>query len=183
MEGTTHHPGLSGYLFPLLPGEHKSQCLQRRSIIASWQGHPRIQPITNLVTFTASCIRLNPPPPVLDIITQTARAHSFAPADLTMGSHNLAASLLALLPLLSGKVAAQQAQCATLADGCSAGTAHDAALRSALARFEPDSFYGVGSDPVVFSSFLQGNTLAQIAYSCRDGSRPPPLTGSAIRTL
>ena len=85
--------------------------------------------------------------------------------------------------VLYGSAAAQTASCAVVPGGCSAGMAHDAAVRGAMARFDPNTVYGAGSDPVVFSSFLDAGSLAQVAYSCRNGADPPPLSGAALRSL
>ena len=85
--------------------------------------------------------------------------------------------------VIFGGAAAQTASCAFVAGGCSAGTAHDAAVRGAMARFDPNTVYGAGTDAVVFSSFLDAGSLAQVAYSCRDGADPPPLSGATLRSL
>lgn len=76
---------------------------------------------------------------------------------------------------------AQELHCASIADGCRAGVTHDSAIKSALARFSIDQTYGGGKDPIVFSSFLNGDSLAQIAYSCRDGAIPPSINGSTAQ--
>ncbi|KAK6537410.1 hypothetical protein TWF694_011597 [Orbilia ellipsospora] len=76
---------------------------------------------------------------------------------------------------------AQFPQCATLADGCDAGTANQNAFYAAAYRFQDGVLYG-GTDPVVFSSALQGSTLGMVTYACSDGSIPPRMEGSAIRS-
>jgi hypothetical protein len=85
-----------------------------------------------------------------------------------------------LLTLL--QLNAQTIQCNTFAGGCSDGTVHDAALSSAIANFQVGKIYGGGSIPIVFSSVLNGTNLAQIAYSCLDGSIPPAITGSSAQS-
>ena len=76
---------------------------------------------------------------------------------------------------------AQSVQCSTVADGCDASAAYDSGVQSAIARFEDGKLYG-GGDPVVWSSALSGSTLAMVSYSCKDGSTPPGLEGSVIRS-
>ncbi|KAH7323511.1 hypothetical protein BKA65DRAFT_540182 [Rhexocercosporidium sp. MPI-PUGE-AT-0058] len=77
---------------------------------------------------------------------------------------------------------AQTVQCGTLGGGCSDGNAHDAGLRGAIASFQSSKVYGGGSVPIVFSSSLSGTSLVQIAYSCLDGSVPPPISGSSVQS-
>ncbi|KAG4436972.1 hypothetical protein IFR05_007542 [Cadophora sp. M221] len=77
---------------------------------------------------------------------------------------------------------AQTVQCGTLGGGCSDGNAHDAGLRGAIASFQSSKVYGGGSVPIVFSSSLSGTSLVQIAYSCLDGSIPPPISGSSVQS-
>ncbi|EPS45691.1 hypothetical protein H072_311 [Dactylellina haptotyla CBS 200.50] len=76
---------------------------------------------------------------------------------------------------------AQSVQCVTLADGCDAGANNEAALSSAISKFQNGMLYG-GSDPIVFSSALQGSVLGIVSYTCNDGSIPPRLEGSVIRS-
>ncbi|KAB5545663.1 hypothetical protein GE09DRAFT_1243416 [Coniochaeta sp. 2T2.1] len=91
---------------------------------------------------------------------------------------------LILASLLLNQVGGQDAQCVSLADGCSSGGVYEAAVRGAVAKFADSYLYGgQATDPVVFASALQGTTSAQIAYSCRDGSVPPVLDGRSIRTM
>jgi hypothetical protein len=79
-------------------------------------------------------------------------------------------------------VHAQAAQCSSLAGGCDQGTAGLAALQNAISSFQDGFAYG-GGEPIVFSSSVSNGVLAQIAYSCENGSVPPVLAGSTIRTL
>ncbi|KAK6522472.1 hypothetical protein TWF281_003033 [Arthrobotrys megalospora] len=88
-------------------------------------------------------------------------------------------ALLALMGFLPG-LNAQTVQCVTVADGCDAGGANEAAVASAIARFQDGLVYGGGD--IVLSSALSGDTLAMITYMCNDGSAPPKLEGSFIRS-
>ncbi|KAK6540872.1 hypothetical protein TWF694_008255 [Orbilia ellipsospora] len=85
-------------------------------------------------------------------------------------------ALLAFLPSLK----AQDVQCVTMSDGCDAGGANEAALTSAIAKFQDGIVYGGGD--IVLSSALNGNTLAMITYMCTDNFAPPKLEGSYIRS-
>src|SRR2546421_9847019 len=87
-----------------------------------------------------------------------------------------------ILPTLL-RLNAQKLQCASLAGGCDRGGTHESTLRSAIARFEVGRIYGGGDVPILFSSSLDAETLAQISYSCSDGSVPPALVGSSVRSL
>ncbi|KAF3920240.1 hypothetical protein AA313_de0207555 [Arthrobotrys entomopaga] len=78
---------------------------------------------------------------------------------------------------------AQSAQCVTVANGCDSGSSFQAGISSAIARFQDGFIYGGDDDnPIVMSSALQGSNLAMITYTCSDGSTPPQLEGSAIRS-
>jgi len=94
--------------------------------------------------------------------------------------HRQTGLALALLSLVL-RAAAQSPQCVTVADGCDAGTAHEAGVQRAVARFEDGKIYG-GGDATVMSSTVDGDAVAMLTYSCRDGSTPPKLSGSAIRS-
>lgn len=98
-----------------------------------------------------------------------------------MHFHNVVFLILPILLQLN----AQTIQCNSLAGGCDNGTAHNAALRSAIANFEIGKVYGGGDVPILFSSSLDvdGTSLAQISYSCLDGSVPPTLAGSSIQSM
>ena len=85
-----------------------------------------------------------------------------------------------MLPWLL-RVHAQSLQCASLAGGCDGGAVHESALKSAIARFETSKIYGGRRD--TFSSSLVEGALAEIAYSCHDGSIPPALAGSSVQSL
>ncbi|KAF3244464.1 hypothetical protein TWF192_007758 [Orbilia oligospora] len=85
-------------------------------------------------------------------------------------------TLIGFLPGLN----AQTVQCVTVADGCDAGGANEAAVASAIARFQDGLVYGGGD--IVLSSALSGDTLAMITYMCEDESAPPMLEGSFIRS-
>ena len=87
-------------------------------------------------------------------------------------------ALLAFISLLPG-LNAQDVQCATLPDGCDAGRANEAAVASAIAKFQDGLVYGGGD--IVLSSALSGSNLAMITYMCNDGATPPRLEGSFIR--
>ncbi|KAI1085479.1 WSC-domain-containing protein [Whalleya microplaca] len=76
---------------------------------------------------------------------------------------------------------AQDAQCATVADGCDGGSSNESGIRSAIARFEDGKVYG-GGDPIVMSSAFNGDALAMVTYLCNDESIPPKLEGSVIRS-
>jgi hypothetical protein len=78
---------------------------------------------------------------------------------------------------------AQQAQCVTLQGGCDQGVKGATALKDAISVFEPGFLYGGGASTTVFSSSVFNDTLAQISYSCLDGSVPPPADGSSIQIL
>jgi len=79
-------------------------------------------------------------------------------------------------------VCTQTLQCVTVPAGCDAGTAHEETLQKAIQRFSPNAVYG-GRVGVFASSISQTGTLAQISYSCTDGSVPPPLLGSTAQAL
>ncbi|EPS45732.1 hypothetical protein H072_196 [Dactylellina haptotyla CBS 200.50] len=87
--------------------------------------------------------------------------------------------LLAFIGFLPG-LNAQSVQCATVADGCDAGGANEAAVASAIARFQDGLVYGGGD--IVLSSAFSGDNLAMITYMCQDGGSPPKLEGSFIRS-
>ena len=92
----------------------------------------------------------------------------------------LAASLLAfhLIPGCS----AQILQCATFVDGCDAGSAYEAAVTAAIARFDTTKVYGGRLD--TFASSLSSGALASVSYSCLDTSAVPPLlAGSSVQSL
>ncbi|KAI0006359.1 WSC-domain-containing protein [Xylariaceae sp. FL0662B] len=76
---------------------------------------------------------------------------------------------------------AQSAQCATVADGCDNGSSNEAGIRSAIARFQDGKVYG-GSDAIVMSSAIEGDALAMVTYLCNDGSTPPKVEGSVVRS-
>ncbi|RDW72896.1 WSC-domain-containing protein [Coleophoma cylindrospora] len=76
---------------------------------------------------------------------------------------------------------AQNVQCVTVADGCDRGSSEESGVTSAISRFEDGQIYG-GSDPIVMSSAVNGDALAMITYLCNDGSAPPKLEGSVIRS-
>ncbi|KZL65202.1 WSC-domain-containing protein, partial [Colletotrichum tofieldiae] len=75
----------------------------------------------------------------------------------------------------------QSVQCVTVADGCNSGSRNQAGIESAIARFQDGMIYG-GSDSIVMSSAPFGGSLAMITYLCNDGSVPPKLEGSVIRS-
>jgi len=76
---------------------------------------------------------------------------------------------------------AQKLECASLPDGCDGGKSHETGVRAAIARFQDGKIYG-GSEKILLSSAVQGNSLAMITYSCKDDSTPPRISGSAIRS-
>ncbi|KAF3903263.1 hypothetical protein ABW20_dc0107327 [Dactylellina cionopaga] len=88
---------------------------------------------------------------------------------------------LVALSVYPGGLNAQSAQCVTVADGCDGGSSNESGISSAIARFQDGMIYG-GSDAIVMSSALNGNALAMITYVCNDGSAPPKMEGSAIRS-
>ncbi|KAK6340345.1 hypothetical protein TWF730_002107 [Orbilia blumenaviensis] len=79
---------------------------------------------------------------------------------------------------------AQTVQCATISDGCNAGSVNEEAVINAINRFQNGYFYGGGSEPIIMSSARNGNgnNVAMITYLCNDRSPPPRLEGSVIRT-
>ncbi|EPS38626.1 hypothetical protein H072_7637 [Dactylellina haptotyla CBS 200.50] len=81
-----------------------------------------------------------------------------------------------------GCLNAQSAECATVANGCDGGSNNQAGISSAIARFQDGLVYGGGYEPIIMSSALQGSNLAMITYLCNDGSSPPQLEGSVIRS-
>ncbi len=101
-------------------------------------------------------------------------------------------SLLISQALQACAQAAQAAQCITLAGGCDGLQAGEAAVKAAVSAFQKNMVYG-GGDAVVFSSAARqgdgdsdgdgGDVLAMVAYSCKDGSVPPPMTGEAIQDM
>ncbi|KAK4206000.1 hypothetical protein QBC37DRAFT_381506 [Rhypophila decipiens] len=74
-----------------------------------------------------------------------------------------------VLSLAAGHVYAQTLQCATVPKGCDEGNTHEAVLRAAIARFNTSSIYGGRLDTFA-SAANEVGTLAQISYSCNDGS-------------
>ncbi|KAF3090160.1 hypothetical protein TWF102_009377 [Orbilia oligospora] len=77
---------------------------------------------------------------------------------------------------------AQSVQCATVAEGCNAGSVSEAAVTNAIDRFRTGLFYGGGDESIILSSASNGNNVAMITYLCNDRSPPPRLEGSVIRT-
>ncbi|KAK2005862.1 WSC-domain-containing protein [Colletotrichum eremochloae] len=75
----------------------------------------------------------------------------------------------------------QSVQCVTVPDGCDSGSRNQAGIESAIARFQDGMIYG-GSDSIVMASAPSGGSLAMITYLCNDGSVPPKLEGSVIRS-
>ncbi|KAK4226037.1 hypothetical protein QBC38DRAFT_529662 [Podospora fimiseda] len=92
------------------------------------------------------------------------------------------AVIWSLLSCLVGTVSSQNVECITLSEGCDAGPLHETVLQAAIDRFEEDAIYG-GRQGVFSSSINEAGTLAQIAYTCQDGSVPPPITGATARDL
>ncbi|KAH7310837.1 peptidase S8/S53 domain-containing protein [Stachybotrys elegans] len=92
------------------------------------------------------------------------------------------ARAILLFVVLPWATRAQDVQCATVADGCDAGSRYESGVRRAISRFERGTLYG-GHDSVIMSSALQDDGLAMISYTCLDGSAPPPLEGSAMQSL
>lgn len=88
--------------------------------------------------------------------------------------------LIGLLLLLG--VNPQQHECITLEGGCDQGRAYEFAVRAAIGRFDGGLLYGDDGEPVIFSTYLLDGTLAQISYTCREGSIPPPLYGFVIQS-
>lgn len=76
---------------------------------------------------------------------------------------------------------AQEVQCVTVSGGCERGSNSQPGVESAIARFQDGMIYG-GTDPIVMSSASNGDSLAMITYLCNDGSAPPRLEGSVIRS-
>ncbi|KAI9770050.1 MAG: hypothetical protein M1839_003278 [Geoglossum umbratile] len=76
---------------------------------------------------------------------------------------------------------AQTLKCNSVPGGCDQGKANDAALRGAVARFDTSKGYGGQSN--IFSTFLSGNALAQISYTCQGGSNSPVIDGSQAQSL
>ncbi|KAI0483409.1 hypothetical protein F4859DRAFT_512065 [Xylaria cf. heliscus] len=73
-------------------------------------------------------------------------------------------------------------KCVTLAGGCDAGGAYASALQKAISQFYIDTTYGGGDGAtIVYSAAQDGGALAQIAYSCKSGSRPPSIEGYDVR--
>ncbi|KAK0622800.1 hypothetical protein B0T14DRAFT_601476 [Immersiella caudata] len=89
---------------------------------------------------------------------------------------------ICILVALAGLGLSQTLQCATVPEGCDAGPAYEETLQRAIQRFSTNSVYG-GRPGVFASSISQTGTLAQISYSCNDGSVPPPLLGSTAQDL
>ncbi len=92
-------------------------------------------------------------------------------------------ALLAVPLVFRAQCQAQAAGCASLAGGCDGGKVGQTALQKAISAFQADLAYGGGLDTVVFSSASLDGVLAQVSYSCRDGSVPPQLTGDVIQRL
>jgi hypothetical protein len=90
-------------------------------------------------------------------------------------------TVLALVVALSHFTAAQ-VQCNTLPEGCDMRDAGEESLRGAIAKFQRGFLYG-GSEDIVFSSSNLNGILAQVAYTCNDGSLPEPIDGGLIREL
>jgi hypothetical protein len=91
----------------------------------------------------------------------------------------------AIVSVLAGLTTlhAQNLKCSSLAGGCNgAGKTREFAIRTAIERFEAKKVYGGENTPILFSSFLDGDFLAQISYSCSDGLVPPALTGSSMQS-
>lgn len=76
---------------------------------------------------------------------------------------------------------AQKVKCETVPGGCDKGNAYREALDGAIALFASDKHYGGRAN--TFASHLEGNTLAQISYTCAGGSVSPVVSGSELRTL
>ncbi|KAI0438166.1 hypothetical protein F4803DRAFT_555298 [Xylaria telfairii] len=90
-----------------------------------------------------------------------------------------------LLHLLLPDVFGQQlatVKCVTLAGGCDAGGVHAGVLQKAISQFYINTTYG-GRDgeTIVYSATQDGGALAQISYSCKSGSSPPPIEGYDVR--
>lgn len=83
--------------------------------------------------------------------------------------------------LLALTVRGQTLKCNSIAGGCDQGKANEAALRGAIARF--DRSKGYGDEDNIFSTFLSGGALAQISYTCQDGSSSPVIDGSQAQSL
>lgn len=64
------------------------------------------------------------------------------------------------------RLSLQQTWCISLPNGCDKEQAYDAAVRIAISQFVVGMVYGGNSEPVVFSTSLSDNTLAQVSYSC-----------------
>ena len=96
---------------------------------------------------------------------------------------NMFPLIIVLLVLQSWPAVAQIAMtCRTLPNGCDKGQTHRNALFQALARFDATQFYGGFGDNIIFASALDNGALAQISYSCMDGTVPPTLDGATIWT-
>ena len=87
---------------------------------------------------------------------------------------------IALL-LFAFHTSAQTLQCVSGIGGCSQGKANQAALQGAIDKFDTSRGYGGQSN--IFSSFYSGDTLAQIAYTCQDGSDIPVVSGLEVQKL
>jgi hypothetical protein len=84
---------------------------------------------------------------------------------------------------VTAKVTAQllsDVRCASLPGGCDSGNTFEPALYKAIQRFEGNKLYGGGKEPIVFASALVDGALAQVSYSCIDGSIPPKMDGASI---
>ncbi len=93
-------------------------------------------------------------------------------------------ALLPVLLALPWHSQAQAVHCITLAGGCDTGKAGQAALQKATIQFGDGQVYGgPEAEAIVFSTSATDDALAQISYSCNDGSVPPALAGGAIREL
>ena len=93
-------------------------------------------------------------------------------------------ALLLLLGVALASSATAAVQCVTLAGGCDAGSAYDAAVSAAIAKFDINATYGVGaSSGTIFSGAVADGALGAISYSCTNGSVPPARIGFDVRTL
>ncbi|KAK4446244.1 hypothetical protein QBC34DRAFT_411784 [Podospora aff. communis PSN243] len=111
---------------------------------------------------------------LLDLLTRLLRQQAIQPTMLP--------ALVILVGLAGGVARSQTLRCATVPEGCDAGPAHQDTLQRAIQRFSTNAVYG-GRPDVFASSLSQTGTLAQISYSCSDGSVPPPLLGSTAQAL
>ncbi|KAF2164009.1 hypothetical protein M409DRAFT_57108 [Zasmidium cellare ATCC 36951] len=91
-------------------------------------------------------------------------------------------SLFGFAPLFLVWTLAQQPSCATVSGGCDQGSTNNAAIQVAINRFDTSKSYGGQS--IIFSTFLDGETLAQISYTCEDVSNNTPIIdGSEAQAL